>query len=130
VEKKHTALSGYIVLLVVAAEIAALIFGVVIQNPLLAVAAAFILIHTLPGFLVISPNESGVLTLFGAYKGTILTNGFFWVNPFYTRNKRYRYVREIWTHHPLKSTIVWGIQLRLEQWWFGRSKTRIKQLLT
>jgi len=87
VEKKHTALSGYIVLLVVAAEIAALIFGVVIQNPLLAVAAAFILIHTLPGFLVISPNESGVLTLFGAYKGTILTNGFFWVNPFYKKQK-------------------------------------------
>ena len=86
-EKKHTALSGYIVLLVVAAEIAALIFGIVIQNPLLAVAAALILILTLPGFLVISPNGSGVLTLFGAYKGTILTNGFFWVNPFYKKQK-------------------------------------------
>lgn len=86
-EKKHTALSGYIVLLVVAAEIAALIFGIVIQNPLLAVAAALILILSLPGFLVISPNGSGVLTLFGAYKGTILTNGFFWVNPFYKKQK-------------------------------------------
>jgi regulator of protease activity HflC (stomatin/prohibitin superfamily) len=39
------------------------------------------------GFTVIDPNQSCVLVLFGAYKGTIKTNGFYWVNPFFVRKK-------------------------------------------
>lgn len=39
------------------------------------------------GFLVLQPNESGVLVLFGKYRGTIKTNGFWWVNPFNTQRK-------------------------------------------
>lgn len=39
------------------------------------------------GFVIVNPNESSVLVLFGAYKGTIKKNGFFWVNPFFTRKK-------------------------------------------
>jgi len=39
------------------------------------------------GFVIVNPNESAVLILFGAYKGTIKANGFFWVNPFFTRKK-------------------------------------------
>ena len=39
------------------------------------------------GLTVVNPNESMVLILFGAYKGTIKKNGFFWVNPFYIRKK-------------------------------------------
>lgn len=35
------------------------------------------------GFKVVNPNSSCVMVLFGAYKGTIRENGFFWVNPFY-----------------------------------------------
>ena len=31
------------------------------------------------------PNGSCVMVLFGAYKGTIRENGFFWVNPFYIK---------------------------------------------
>lgn len=34
------------------------------------------------GFKVINPNEAIVLVLFGKYKGTLLDEGFFWVNPF------------------------------------------------
>lgn len=37
------------------------------------------------GFFFINPNGSVVLTLFGEYKGTVKTNGFFWVNPFYAK---------------------------------------------
>jgi regulator of protease activity HflC (stomatin/prohibitin superfamily) len=40
-----------------------------------------------PGLTVINPNESCVMVLFGAYKGTIRDNGFFWVNPFYMKRK-------------------------------------------
>lgn len=46
-----------------------------------------LVILIMPGFLVINPNESAVLILFGAYKGTLKRNGFYWLNPFYTRKK-------------------------------------------
>lgn len=39
------------------------------------------------GFTVVYPNGSCVLVLFGAYKGTIKENGFFWLNPFYDKRK-------------------------------------------
>ena len=34
------------------------------------------------GFMVIQPNDSRVLILFGKYNGTVKDDGFFWVNPF------------------------------------------------
>ena len=46
-----------------------------------------LVIFILPGFLVINPNESAVLVLFGAYKGTLKRNGFFWLNPFLVDRK-------------------------------------------
>lgn len=39
------------------------------------------------GFIVVNPNESAVLVLFGSYTGTIRKNGFYWVNPFYAKTK-------------------------------------------
>ena len=39
------------------------------------------------GFIIVNPNEANVLVLFGDYRGTIKQNGFFWVNPFYSKNK-------------------------------------------
>ena len=41
----------------------------------------------MPGFTVVYPNEASVITLLGVYKGTIKSQGFWWVNPF-TRRKR------------------------------------------
>ena len=39
------------------------------------------------GFIIVQPNESRVLTFFGKYSGTVKQNGFFWVNPFYSKEK-------------------------------------------
>jgi len=39
------------------------------------------------GFLMVQPNGSRVLLLFGKYVGTIKKNGFYWVNPFYSKKK-------------------------------------------
>jgi len=39
------------------------------------------------GFFALQPNESAVLTLFGAYRGTTRQNGFLWTNPFYRRQR-------------------------------------------
>ncbi|MEQ1747095.1 MAG: SPFH domain-containing protein [Saprospiraceae bacterium] len=44
-------------------------------------------VFLLPGLVAIEPNSSRVLTLFGAYVGSIKESGFFFVNPFYTRKK-------------------------------------------
>lgn len=37
------------------------------------------------GHFTLQPNEARVLILFGEYKGTVRTSGFFWANPFYSR---------------------------------------------
>lgn len=39
------------------------------------------------GFMQIEPNEARVMVFFGKYKGTVKENGYFWVNPFYTKKK-------------------------------------------
>ena len=40
----------------------------------------------LPGFMIIQPNNSRVLTFFGIYAGTVISNGFYWVNPLYLKS--------------------------------------------
>lgn len=39
------------------------------------------------GFIMVQPNNSRVLLLFGEYIGSVKQNGFYWVNPFYTKKK-------------------------------------------
>jgi len=39
------------------------------------------------GFFTLEPNEARVLILFGAYKGTVRSNGFHWANPLYARSR-------------------------------------------
>jgi len=52
---------------------------------LILVSIAFAFISS--GFIAVEPNSSRVLNLFGKYVGSVKTNGFFWVNPFYTKKK-------------------------------------------
>ena len=40
----------------------------------------------LPGFMIIQPNNSRVLTFFGRYAGTVISNGFYWVNPLFLKS--------------------------------------------
>ena len=47
----------------------------------------FLYILHLCGFIIIQPNQCRVLTFFGRYSGTVTDNGFFWVNPFYSKKK-------------------------------------------
>ena len=37
------------------------------------------------GFMQNDPNEARVMVFFGKYEGTIKENGYFWVNPFYSK---------------------------------------------
>ena len=47
------------------------------------------------GFFSLQPNEAAVLLLFGAYKGTVRASGFWFVNPFYKRQKISRRARNL-----------------------------------
>lgn len=37
------------------------------------------------GLFIVNPNESAVMTFFGKYEGTVVENGFFYMNPFMTK---------------------------------------------
>jgi regulator of protease activity HflC (stomatin/prohibitin superfamily) len=52
---------------------------------LILLTVAFVFITS--GFIAVEPNSSRVLNLFGKYVGSVKTNGFFWVNPFFTKKK-------------------------------------------
>lgn len=39
------------------------------------------------GFFTLQPNEAAVLILFGAYKGTVRSSGFWWANPLLKKQK-------------------------------------------
>ena len=51
------------------------------------------------GLTVVNPNESKVVQLAGVYKGTIKTQGFWWVNPLTTRRKLSLRVRNFESGH-------------------------------
>ncbi|MFO7701871.1 MAG: SPFH domain-containing protein [Psychroflexus maritimus] len=61
-----------------------LIFAFKTGWPVLSIVVALVLA---PGFLMVQPNGSRVLLLFGEYVGTVKKNGFYWANPFYTKKK-------------------------------------------
>ena len=74
-------------LLVVILFIAVTVSGIILfRNPWFLLMVPVILLM-MRGFFIVNPNSSKVLVLFGAYMGTVKDNGFFWANPFYTREK-------------------------------------------
>ena len=87
-EHEITAVSGYVMVgAVVLTIIVGLLSVAVLKMPLLLILAILTLLFLLRGFFMVDPNGSCVMTLFGEYRGTVKRNGFFWTNPFYTRQK-------------------------------------------
>src|SRR6185295_18811354 len=84
-EKSYSPVSGYLMLLLVFVLVVLGVGGgLAVRNPfffLLPGLAGLLM----PGFFYLNPNSSSVLVLFGDYKGTVKTNGFWWVNPFFSR---------------------------------------------
>ncbi len=80
-------ISGYFALLAALIFACGAIAGFVSEMIWPGLILTTLFIFTSIGFTVIYPNGSCVMVLFGAYKGTIRENGFFWVNPFYTKRK-------------------------------------------
>ena len=90
-EKDFKAKSGYLALfiqiVVIVAMVLVLIFVPEVLNKVAAGVVLFVTVFCIGGLVIVNPNESSVLVLFGAYKGTIKDNGFWWINPFFTRKK-------------------------------------------
>lgn len=86
-EKEFKPVSGYLFLIVLALIMAGSLISFFNEIIWLGISTIVLFIFVSIGFTVINPNESCVMVLFGAYKGTVKENGFFWVNPFYVRRK-------------------------------------------
>jgi regulator of protease activity HflC (stomatin/prohibitin superfamily) len=76
-----------VALVMLAAGLAATIYGASNGAPSLAVVGIVLLVSfcvSLAGFFTLQPNEARVLVLFGDYKGTVRKEGFHFGNPFYS----------------------------------------------
>ena len=84
-EKNVQPKSGFLMLLVLIVLLGAVIAALIIDTHPLYIIGFIPVVLILPGFIIVNPNDSSVLVLFGRYQGTVKTNGFFWVNPFNTK---------------------------------------------
>ncbi len=85
-EKKLNSYLGYLGLFLALAMLAGPILMAVFFSPLYLIALVVDLFLWV-GLVIVNPNESVVLVLFGKYTGTLRKNGFYWINPFYVRKK-------------------------------------------
>jgi regulator of protease activity HflC (stomatin/prohibitin superfamily) len=85
-EKIRKPLDGYVILFLM---LGLLVIAILLMagRSLEGVAVVFwiVFIFLAKGLLVIPPNTAKVLLLFGKYHGTVRESGFWWVNPFLTR---------------------------------------------
>lgn len=93
-ERQAHSLPGYgmlaFVFLLFGASMASIIYGAVHQNPAFVVPGVLGLIvfgFLLPGFFIVEPNLGRALVLFGSYRGTVRTPGFWFTNPFTSKKK-------------------------------------------
>ena len=84
-EKIIKPINGYLILTITIALIICCIYLIFAkENPEYALFLIIVII-IFKGFVLVNPNKSRVLLLFGKYVGTIKSNGLFWVNPLYNK---------------------------------------------
>jgi len=88
-EKKANKINGFIALIIVigffALDFYLLATGIRTEDTSILwffIPLVFISFLSFGGFMIVQPNESKVLILFGRYTGTVKDSGFWWVNPF------------------------------------------------
>jgi regulator of protease activity HflC (stomatin/prohibitin superfamily) len=84
-EKIITPFNGYLAVVMLLISAVLIVYGFSSNNNVLVIALIPILILITKGLIVVSPNSSKVLLLFGDYKGSVKQNGLFWINPLFTR---------------------------------------------
>ncbi len=86
-EVEYLPMSGYLALFVIIILVIAPVFAIIFAKLIWTVIFILLGLFGIAGLMTVNPNESKVLVLFGAYKGTVKKNGFMWVNPFFTRKR-------------------------------------------
>lgn len=86
-EKITKPANGYLFLFFVILLFGASIYFIISQENPIYIIGVLLALSFLPGFILVNPNGSRVLLLFGKYVGTIKENGFYWVIPFYSKSK-------------------------------------------
>ncbi|MEO2071263.1 MAG: SPFH domain-containing protein [Zunongwangia sp.] len=86
-EKSSSPSNGYFMLFIFIILFFGSIFGLIALKATWFILGIVLAIFLAPGFILVNPNESRVLLLFGDYRGTVKKNGLFWTNPFYTKKK-------------------------------------------
>ena len=87
-EKIITLANGYLMLFVFFATIIGSVSAIFYtESPLYIIPILLAVFIILPGFVLVQPNNSRVLLLFGKYIGTIKKNGLYWANPFFSKKK-------------------------------------------
>jgi regulator of protease activity HflC (stomatin/prohibitin superfamily) len=84
-EKIITPFNGYIAIVVLLIAALATVYSFTMMEQMMATAMIPVTLLLLKGFMVVSPNSSKVILLFGKYQGSVKQEGFFWTNPFYSR---------------------------------------------
>ena len=85
-EKDLIPMNGYLMLLLLFV-LAVGGFLLLLRLPPLGIIVIVAAVFIIPGFVLVNPNSSRVLLLFGKYVGTIKDNGLFWVNPLYSKKR-------------------------------------------
>lgn len=86
-EKIYKGTNGYLMVAVELILFAGSLAGIILLNNYYLLIVMAVVIFMAIGFVIINPNQSCVLVLFGSYQGTLKKYGFFWVNPFFTKQK-------------------------------------------
>lgn len=86
-ERITTPMNGYFMLFLVVLIISVSLYFTISRERIEYALPILLAIFLIPGFVLVNPNSSRVLLLFGKYIGTIKKNGLFWVIPFYSKKK-------------------------------------------
>ena len=96
-EKEFTSFNGYLMLLIGLALLSGAAYRIVggmtehltpsLAGTIFVSAAVIAGLFALGGLYMLQPNEGGIITLFGNYRGTDRSSGLRWCFPFYTRKK-------------------------------------------
>jgi regulator of protease activity HflC (stomatin/prohibitin superfamily) len=84
-EKEYSPVSGYLMIVIALVLIFVGVLGLIALRSPLFILFLFVGVLILPGFFFLNPNSSTVLVLFGDYRGTVKSSGFFWINPLFSK---------------------------------------------
>lgn len=92
-EKKFNGfkISGFLAIFLGLVILALSIASIALTLPVLMIIGVVCIILVPPslyfGLMMVEPNETRVMIFFGKYNGTFTSNGFYWVNPFYSTRR-------------------------------------------